>query len=1024
MELLNIGARASWMAPEIVQINRLPMRATLFPFSNLETALSYNRENTPFYQSLNGDWDFHLAPRPEAVPADFVAPDVVLDENFAKIPVPSNWTMHGYDKPHYTNVQMPFPHEPPLVPGKNPTGCYRTQFEVPQNWENRRVVLHFGGAESVLYVWVNGVAVGMSKDTRLPSEFDISDFVQIGAQNTLAVVCVKWSDATFVEDQDQWWMGGLYRDIYLISTPKTWIEDVFAVGDLDDNYQNGSLKITATMGFLGASEKDWQFEAQLFDESGKAVLESPLRQSINNQGGYTNNRYKGVFEAAIEAPAQWNHETPHLYTLVVSLISPGGEAVDFTSCKIGFRRVEMGDRELLINGRAVLIKGVNRHEWDEKTGKTLSRESMIRDILLMKQHNFNAVRTAHYPNDVLWYDLCDEYGLYLIDEADIETHAFMNSICRDARYASSFLERGIRMVERDKNHPSIILWSLGNESGYGPNHDAMAGWIRAYDTSRPLHYENASWGWHRFEDEIPGKMATDLVCPMYSGIEDIIKYAEKADAPDRRPLILCEYSHAMGNSNGSLSDYFHAFENYHGLQGGFIWEWVDHGILIDQNSNFPSLKHPKTEEAFYAYGGDFGDEPNDLNFVCDGLVSADRTPHPAMLECKKLQQPLSARWQNAQNGEIEIRSKADFSKLDWMRGEWILELDGHKIGGGELPTLEMAPGETQIVGVHLPSQLPPGEARLMLRFSAQHDTPWCNAGHEVAWEQLTIENAPKIPVPNESAPIRFSVENDALTSLQFEETEFLAAPLQLQVFRGPTDNDGIKGWTGQEGKPLGRFLDAGYDQIELRNEKHSVDEDGTVRVVTIGACKASNEAIRHEHSYALQKDGSIRVENRFVVAEGLPDLPRLGVSFALIPGFEILEWFGNGPLENYCDRKAGSFLSRFKSSVGAQYVPYVLPQEHGNHTETREIKLENGVFVLEIRALNSPFEFSVSRFTPADLFAATHTFDLAPRAETYVNIDVKQRGLGTASCGPDTLDRYKIFPGEYCLDFEIRLSRI
>ncbi|MBW3636278.1 MAG: DUF4981 domain-containing protein [Armatimonadetes bacterium] len=1037
MELLNIGARKSWIAPEIIQVNRLPMRATLFPFPDADSARTTNRENTPWVQSLGGDWDFHLAPRPEAVPADFTGENFVLGDDWAPIPVPSNWTMQGYDRPHYTNVQMPFAHEAPLVPDDNPTGCYRTQFEIPANWEGRRTVLHFGGAESVLYVWVNGVAVGLSKDTRLPSEFDVSDFVKIGASNTLAVVCVKWSDATFLEDQDQWWMGGLYREVFLYSTPQTFIEDVFAVASLDDDFRDGSLKITAQMGFGAQSEKDWEFQAQLFDADGHAIFETPLRGSINTEGGYTRNQYRAVFDHKIAAPAQWNHETPHLYTVVITLLAPDGRAVDFTSCRIGFRRVEIGDRELLINGQPVLIKGVNRHEWDDVTGKVISRASMIRDIKLMKQHNFNAVRTSHYPNDALWYDLCDEYGIYLVDEADIETHAWMNLLCRDVRYASAWLERGLRMVERDKNHPSVILWSLGNESGYGPHHDAMAGWIRHFDPSRPLHYENAVWGWEKLDDKIPGKPASDLVCPMYPSIENMVRWAEKADAPDRRPFILCEYSHAMGNSNGSLSDYWHAFENYHGLQGGFIWEWVDHGIRIDQTSNFRTLIHARQNEPFWAYGGDFGDTPNDLNFVCDGLVWPDRAPHPAMNECKKLQQPVAIRY-DRQNSRLEITNKSDWTNLKWLRGRWVMELDGMRLGEGELPELDIEAGQTRAFDLPLGAFVKSG--LLMARFSltAKEATPWCAAGHEVAWEETEIRSRENLSVDSEvvgkvnwqgeggwleNGLVQTFFQNGALHSFRFADEEFLAAPLQLQIFRGPTDNDGIKGWSGQENKPLGRWLGAGYDQIEIIPEKAFVDGQ-TVVLTSRASCKANPDAIRHTQRISLLEDGSLRCENRFVVAPDLPDLPRLGVTFALIEGFETLEWLGRGPLENYGDRKAAAYISRFQSTVGAQYVPYILPQEHGNKTDVRQLKLENGSLGIEILAQGAPLEFSATHFTPADLFAATHTFELKPRRETWVNLDVKQRGLGTASCGPDTLDRYKIFPGEYELNFVMRPYRV
>ena len=1021
MELLEIGARPSWMAPEIFQLNRLPMRASLRPFADAKSA----RENgdSPWEMSLNGEWDFHLAPRPQEVPAAFVEPQFEAGQGWAKLPVPSNWTMHGYDKPHYTNVQMPFADEPPHVPHDNPTGCYRREFEVPESWDGRRVVIHFGGAESVLYLWVNGVAVGMGKDTRLPSEFDITEFVRAGQTNTVAVVCVKWSDATFIEDQDQWWMGGIYRDVMLYSTEKVYIQDVFAVANLDDDYQNGSFKVTAKIGFQENRAQGWQFEIQLYAPDGNAVWEAPLQGEVSTQHGYAQNRFQAVFEATITDVQAWNHETPQLYTLVVSLLSPEDEAVEHTSCRVGFRRVEIGDRALLINGKQVLIKGVNRHEWNDQTGKTLSRAGMIHDIELLKQHNFNAVRTSHYPDDVLWYDLCDQYGIYLVDEADIESHDYMNYLCRDARYASQFLERAIRMVERDKNHPSVILWSLGNESGYGPNHDAMAGWIRFYDPSRPLHYENASWTWEKFEQQTPGLPATDVVCPMYASVENIIKYAETGpNYPDRRPLILCEYSHAMGNSNGSLSDYWAAFEKYPALQGGFIWEWCDHGIAQTTAGG----------EKYWAYGGDFSDEPNDLNFVCDGLVWPDRTPHPALAECKKLQQPLAARRKNEDAREIEVRNKADFTRLDWLRGTWRLEVEGREIASGELPVLGAAPGDWQAMTLDLPDEMPNGEALVLLQFFAREETAWCESGHEVAWEQLALNNAPLAPqtwaepvAPREEAGFlvlsqgaleaRFS--EAALSSLSFQGRELLAGPMRLQVFRGPTDNDGIKGWTGQENKPLGRWMAAGYDQVTLHPLESRIGENSVI-TLTRGACEADSGAFMLHQTWTMQGE-ILRVSNRFTVAEGLPDLPRLGLTLALAPGFENLEWLGRGPGENYCDRKTGSYISRFGSTVSAQYVPYILPQEHGNHTDVRELRLDDGQIAVEFRALGGAMEASASHFTPADLLPAMHTYDLKPRAETWVNLDVKQRGLGTASCGPDTLAPYLVGPGEYELELAI-----
>lgn len=1058
---LEINGIKSWTAPELIQINRLPAKATYFSFPDAAAALRQAREQSPWFQLLNGAWDFTLAPRPEAVSADFIAPDFdPAAHGWAKLPVPSNWTMHGYDKPHYTNVQMPFPDEPPDVPEENPTGLYRTQFKIPANWKGRRIVLHVGGAESVLSVYVNGHAAGLSKDTRLPSEFDITPFAEVGKTNTLAAAVVKWSDASFIEDQDQWWMGGIYREVFIYTTEPTHLADIFCRAELEDNFKRGHLWVTAKIGFAKAVEEGWSIEVELFDKGGKAVFKKPLIGAVQTLGHSEPPARHAEIIATVPAPKLWSSESPYLYTVVVTLKNPAGKCVEAARVHAGFRRIEVRENQLLINGRAVMIKGVNRHEHDDTTGKTISRESMVRDIVLMKQHNFNAVRTSHYPNDPLWYDLCDEYGLYLIDEANIESHAFRTGICRDARYASAFLERGLRMVERDKNHPSVILWSLGNESGYGPNHEAMAGWIRSHDPSRPLHYEGATWGSLEDHSKVQGDRVTDIVCPMYAPIASIVSWAKDTRRADkRRPLILCEYSHAMGNSNGSLSDYWDAFGKYDGLQGGFIWEWVDHGIK----------RRDAQGRDYWAYGGDFGDEPNDLNFVCDGLVSPDRTPHPAMRECKKLQQPVAVRLEK--NNRLIVTNKQDFTTLGWLRGAWELAIDGAVAGKGRLPALKIAPGKSQEVSLPLkkPALQPGRECFLTVRFFAAKATPWCEAGHEVAWEQFeagraavkqkktargalelsekngarsggcdapspfrdrtfeVVERNGTITVHGEGFELAASKERGALTSLRWHGGEVLVAGPALNVWRGPTDNDGIKGWSGQEGKPLGRWLAAGLHELKLEPvscaARRTKEGEVVITIKTRGIAKGG--VIAHEHVYTVLPDGEILVANTFKCAKSLPDLPRLGVTFSLQPGFESLRWFGRGPHESYSDRKRAAAVGFYTGTVTEQYVPYILPQEHGNKTDVRWMSLEKpGQCAVKFSAVDRLLECSVSHFTADDLFKARHTIDLVPRAETIVNLDYAQRGLGTASCGPDTLPKYRILPATCRFNYRIRPGNI
>lgn len=1040
-ELLFLGSRPTWTAPECISVNRLPMRATCYPFADAAGAGSLDRTKSPWFQLLDGRWRFRLAARPEEVEARDVAKSSDRS-GWGEVEVPGNWTMQGYGAPHYTNVQMPFPEEPPAVPVANPTGIYAREFKIPREWRGRRVVVHFGGAESVLYVYVNGQAVGLSKDTRLPSEFDITPFVEFGRTNELVAVVVKWSDATFLEDQDQWWMGGLHREVYLYATAPTFVRDVSARGDLENSYTDGRLALRVAVGFPADPEEGWSVEARVLDPKGRAIRRQPFRAGVTVSPKGARFRLEGVFDIPVKKPLRWTAETPHLYRAVVTLKDPRGRAVEHTAVRFGFRSVEVRDRQLLVNGRRVFIKGVNRHDHHDVTGKALGIETLRLDAVTMKQWNFNAVRTSHYPNDPRWLDLCDELGLYVVDEANVETHAFANHLCREPRFASAFLERGLRMVERDKNHPAVILWSLGNESGYGPNHGAMAGWIRDADPSRPLHYEGAMWNLPDGRegplgaDFDLGYAVSDIVCPMYPAIDRIVAWAKDDRHPDRkRPLIMCEYSHAMGNSNGSLADYWDAFEKYPALQGGFIWEWIDHGIR----------QRSADGTEYWAYGGDFGDTPNDLNFVCDGLVWPDRLAHPGLYEFKHLAQPVKAVSVN-RNGQVTLRNAQDFEGTDAIRARWEVKVNGRRICGGALPVPQIRAGASETVTLKIPrpADLPPGEAFLHLRYQAARATAWCPAGFELGWDQLALpgrasqrKSASRLgAVQVESArdrttiaagdvALHASTRSGLIGEIRWRDRAVVTAGPRLQVWRGATDNDGIKGWSGQGNKPLGRWLAAGLDAMKVRCSKAGVTrtKSGTAvwRSEHVASCKAAKQAIRHAQTLTIQGDGSIHVENVFQVAAALPDLPRLGVLLELPAGFEDLEWFGRGPFENYIDRKRAATIDLHRSTVSEQYVPYILPQEHGNHTDVRWLELGDKTAVLRVEAAG-PLEFTASHYRAEDLFSAKHTIDLAPRPQTFLSLDLRQRGLGTASCGPDTLDRYKILPGTYHWNFTLRFG--
>ncbi len=1039
MELLQSGPLKTWQSPETLSLNRLPARATTYPYPSAAAALENCREASPWWHSLNGDWDFRLVGRPEDVPTEFAQPDYALDAAWSKLPVPSNWTMHGHGYPHYTNVVMPFNDLPPQVPAENPTGLYRTRFTVPADWDGRRIILHIGGAESVLYVWVDGQGVGLAKDTRLPSEFDLTAYVRAGATHTLAAAVVKWSDASFVEDQDQWWMGGIHREVYLYSQAALYLEDVFVRGEVAADLRNASLAVDVRVGAPDAEAKGCRIRVQLHDAQGRPVLRRPAEGAVHATDFWRHPRKRIRLSVPVKAPKLWSAESPNLYTAVVTLIGPDGAVLEHTSAQVGFRRIETRNRQLLINGQPVLITGVNRHEHDDVRGKAVTREGMLQDIRVMKQHNINAVRTSHYPNDPQWYDLCDEYGLYVFDEANVESHAFYQELSHDNRYAPAFLDRGLRMVERDKNHPSIIAWSLGNESGYGPHHDAMAAWIRQRDPSRAIHYEGAiSFDW------TGGKAATDLICPMYPQIDKLVAWARDRKSPDQRPLIMCEYSHAMGNSNGSLADYFDAFEQYHGLQGGFIWEWVDHGIR----------RRDAQGREYWAYGGDFGDTPSDKNFVCDGLVWPDRRAHPGLYEYKHLAQPVRVETVDARRGRFRVQNRRWFTGLADLRGTWELLVDGVVKAQGALPALKAAPRQQQAITVKYPALTLPmaAEVHVNFRFFTRKATTWCEAGHEVAWHQHAVPAAafkraqapeavaaPSGKVELTSKPTGWQVRAASLTfevdrergeiaNLSRDGEIVLLRGPRLNVWRAATDNDGLKlfefvNWGGA--RLLTDCLKVGYDRMEAAGAKVTARglRSGEAEIVIRSRwrCPGVKRYITHTHTYRVGLAGDLEVTNDFDLDRRLPEVPRLGVSLVLPQAQEQLSWLGLGPWENYTDRKRSALVGRYDSTVTEQYVPYILPQEHGNKCDVRWIELRDDRGAgLRFTALGRHFEASASHFTAADLYAAKHTTDLTPRPEVHLNLDYGQRGLGTASCGPDTLPQYRIPAGKYRLAFRVR----
>lgn len=1040
-----------WELPELTAINRLPMHSTFHTFKTARQALTRDPQKSPWFLSLDGTWDFRYYDRPEAVPlADL---GIEAAGAWAKIVVPGNWTVQGWDKPHYTNVIMPFENTPPTVPAENPTGVYRTSFSLPAGWEGRRTVIELGGVESCYCLYLNGEFVGMSKDCRLPAEFELTSLLKPG-RNTLAVLCIRYSDGSYVEDQDQWWMAGIHRSVFLRSTGFTCLEDVFATALLAKNLRDGELAVRVKIAHIRNPEENTPLDkperahrvaAQLYDAAGKAVFHKPLVVEISNS--YRKSYYEGTLTGSVKNVLAWSAEQPNLYTLHLALLDPAGKELEHTAFRVGFRSVEVRERELLLNGKPVLIKGVNRHEHDPDYGKTVPRERMRNEIFMLKRFNFNAVRTSHYPNDPYWLDLCDEYGILILDEANLESHANYCTLCRDPRWRQSFLQRVQRMVLRDKNHACIFGWSLGNESGYGENHDAAADWVRGFDKSRIVHNEGAlknRWGQGVNGYDTGGERSTDLQCPMYPSVDVLVAYAEntKGAAADRlRPFIMCEYAHAMGNSCGALKEYWDLIYKHKGLQGGFIWDWIEQGLRKTD---------PKTGREFWAYGGDFGDEPNDSDFCCNGMIMPDHTPKPQMWEFKKLVQPVKIVAKNLMKGEVEIFNSDFFTDLDWLVGEWRLEVEGKVVQCGKLPVLAVAPQKKALLKLPLqePRMCAGEEAYLTVSFKTRAKPPWCGKGHEVSWEQFKLPYKGKgtlaafaekvtgedkvslvggvVSLGASGVTARIDEKSGGLVSVALDGREIIAAGPEFNLWRAPTDNDGVKGKEDQwsaSWKPLGRWMLAGYDKLKPELLSCRVSDGGAGMELCSAlryACSKGKGCFEVENRYRFTAAGAILCDHTFRFDKKMPDVPRLGVRLTVAAGYDALKWFGRGPVESYPDRKFAAHFGRYGGSVAEQYFPYIVPQENGNKEDVRWFSLQDAERSgVEFQTTGAPFSFSALHYAPEDLTAAYHPSELTPRPEVTVLLDAAQRGLGTASCGPDTLPQYHVVGGVYRLQYAI-----
>lgn len=1045
MGVLCVDMARDWADHRTAGRNRDPPRIGSVHYSDRSTALSRDRSASSRLLRLDGQWDFRLFDTPDDVPSDFHEPSFDV-ANWDRLSVPGHWDLAGHGAPQYTNVVYPFPVDPPEVPSENPTGAYRRTVDVPEAWDGRRTVLRFEGVDSAFHLWVNGERVGYSQGSRLPAEFDVSEHLTPG-ENTIAVRVLKWSDASYIEDQDMWWLSGIFRSVSLYATPRTYVDDIDVRTALDDDYEDATLSTAVDMTNDADADATTHVTAELLDD-GESVttVEGDLTVPAGESSSLD-------LETDVENPAKWTAETPNCYTLLVTLRDDAGEMIVTVPQTVGFRAVEIEDGQFKVNGEAVTIRGVNRHDFHPDRGRAVPLETMRRDVELMKRHNINAVRTAHYPNDPRFYELCDEYGLYVLDETDIECHGMEHvedvpHPSHDPDWEVAYVDRAVRMVERDKNHPSVVIWSLGNESDFGRNHEAMADAVRSIDPTRPIHYE---------PDE--QQAVSDIVGPMYPSPETT---ADLTDEHPENPVILCEYAHAMGNSPGGLSEYWEIFRSHERAQGGFVWEWIDHGLR----------KTADDGETYFAYGGDFGDEPNDGNFVCDGLVFPDRTPSPGLRELKAVVAPVAIHDADLEAGEVEVENRYDFRSLDHLRASWSVLADGEVEASGEraLPVVE--PGERVTVGVPFETPEPDGrEHRLEISVSTASATRWAGAGHEIATAGFELpvetggvdavtpsgsstpdvemhETETGIVVSGPEFELTFDDTRGIVESMTYRGRDVIDGGPRVNLWRAPTDNDrGLPDErqfftdlrsrlaAGEEVFPREEFWHFDFETLwrehaldDLRFRVDGVEatvENGSARIEVSGrlAPPIFDHGFAVKQSYVIDGAGKIEIDTTLTPEgdfSGVPTLPRVGLRMELPDDLDHVSWYGRGPGPCYADSKQASTVGRYERAVDDLHTPYVRPQENGTRTDIRWLTVTDDGGV-GLRVASSGLQaFSAHRYSIDDLETATHTYELDRDNAVTLTLDHEHCGLGSGSCGPWTRPEHRVPVDTY--EFTVEIS--
>ena len=1038
-----------WENEQVFSINKEPAHCTYTPYATVEQAMMDVSAYSPYYRCLNGTWKFNWVKHPDLRPVEFYNPDY-NDYYWDDIPVPSNWQLEGYGTPIYSNVTYPFTRDWPNIMTSvpehwtkyqlpNPVGSYRRLFDIPDTWANKEIFLHFAGVKSAMTVWVNGEKVGYSQGSMTPAEFNITPYIKIG-RNVIAVEVYRWSDGSYLEDQDFWRLSGIYRDVFLYATPKLHLRDFWVRSLFPNDFQSAELLLTAELkNYAPQPSEPKALKVYLIEKNG-APRVPILEQNIDPVPA--NEETIVELSAPVENPQLWSAEIPNLYTVIIEVTNAEGEITEVLSTPFGFRKVEIKDRQLWVNGQSVLLKGANRHEHDPIDGRAVSLERMIEDITLFKQFNCNVVRTSHYPNHPLWYKLCDQYGLYVIDEANIESHGYgygRRSLAKQPEWKAAHVDRMVSMVERDKNHPGIIIWSMGNEAGGGENFDACYQAAKEIDPTRPIHYE-------RYNE------IADIESVMYPKVEWLEEQGKK-DSP--KPFLMCEYAHAMGNAVGNLQEYWDVIEIYPRLIGGCIWDWVDQGLA----KPVPG----KEDEFFFAYGSDFGDFPNDYNFCINGLTTPDRQVTPKMIEMKKVYQYVKIKSVDDGVQTVNIENRYQFHNLNEFDISWVISEDGTVIQSGVWDPIDLAPGRTRTLSVPYELSPTPGaEYFLRIEVKLRNDQPWAQKGHVLAWEQLPIAASAELepdPLPQSNSPLvvdedkdgvklssadfamTFSKSHGIITELVYGDKEVIRhqkalmdvilykAPVKPLVtqdingplpnfFRAPVDND----------HQFGRGVGPKWREMELWNVQHKVDtfelnrpdEHHAIITVSLNSTAAKGYSVKTNLRYTIGSNGFIDVECQFSPDPLDIALPRLGVQMELPPGMEYVEWFGRGPHENYRDRKRSADIGRYEKTVTDMFESYVRPQDMGNRDDVRWLTVTDrrgeGLMIIG----QPQFNFSALHYSARDLDVANHPYELVERQETILCIDVGHQGLGGASCGPPPMEQYVFKAEPTTLTFQIR----